>query len=641
MGYGPLVSYAPGVGEGAPVTAGQPLGIDSGLLRLAWTRDGRAHRPLPAARGDPAAGSRPVNAVVLREAGGPEVLRIDTVPDPVPGPGEVVVALRTAALNRRDVFVRKGIAPSPLPVIPGSDGAGVVRALGPGVSGVAEGDEVIILPSLGWGGGEDAPAPGFRILGGPDDGTYAELIRIPAENVFPRPARLSWEEAGALPLAGLTAYRALVSRARIRSGETVLIIGIGGGVATIALHIARAAGCRVLVTSSSDDKIARAAELGAAGGVNYTGDDWPAAVRELAGGGVDVVVDSVGSTWAQSIATPAPRRPRGGLRRHRGRQGRADGPAGDHGAGLPARHHDGQPPRLRRAARRRREPGLGAGHRQRPPAGRGGRRAHARGGRRALRQAGALDLLMDRAPAARALAAARREIGRRAAAGSDDPTLRVDALAAAVEDDPRARRELDEAAAERRRVDRPEAWWEVPGPRAAREARRAEAHHAIDALVLAGELLPDGPGRVRLPGFGATTWRALALLRAGAPGAEGRWAAAVAAEPLADLGDAAPPGLRAEPDPRLAPAAVALHAWEARRQDIRNALMAAEAALATTLDAGHAQSARLLRDDLGELERALAAADSRIARAWEDGLREAGRRRRRRRAGAPSRVPPP
>lgn len=248
-----------------------------------------------------------MNAVVLRETGAPEVLRIDTVPDPVPGPGEVVVALRNAALNRRDVFLRKGIAPSPLPVIPGSDGAGVVRALGPGVSGVAEGDEVIILPSLAWGGGEDAPEPGFRILGGPDDGTYAELIRISAENVFPKPARLSWEEAAALPLAGLTAYRALVSRARIRPGETVLVIGIGGGVATVALHIARAAGCRVLVTSSSDEKIARAVELGAAGGVNYTGDDWPAAVRELAGGaGVDVVVDSVGPTWGQSIATLRP-----------------------------------------------------------------------------------------------------------------------------------------------------------------------------------------------------------------------------------------------------------------------------------------------------------------------------------------------
>jgi NADPH:quinone reductase-like Zn-dependent oxidoreductase len=248
-----------------------------------------------------------VNAVVLRETGAPEVLRLDSAPDPQAGPGEIVVALRAAALNRRDVFLRKGIAPSPLPVIPGSDGAGVVRSLGPGVSGVSEGDEVVILPSLGWGGGEDAPEPGFRILGGPDDGTYAELIGIPAANVFPRPSRLSWEESAALPLAGLTAYRALVSRARIRPGETVLVIGIGGGVATVALHIARSAACRVIVTSSSQEKLDRARELGAAGGVDYTAGEWPAAVRELTGGrGVDVVVDSVGSTWADSIACLRP-----------------------------------------------------------------------------------------------------------------------------------------------------------------------------------------------------------------------------------------------------------------------------------------------------------------------------------------------
>jgi zinc-binding alcohol dehydrogenase/oxidoreductase len=247
-----------------------------------------------------------MQAVVLTETGPPDVLRLGQAPDPSAGPGEVVVALRTAALNRRDVFVRKGIAPSPKPVIPGSDGAGVVRAVGSGVSGISEGDEVVVLPSLGWGGGEDAPAPGFRILGGPDDGTYAELVRLPAENVLPKPPRLSWEEAAALPLGGLTAWRALVSRARIRPGETVLVIGIGGGVATIALHIARAAGCRVIVTSSSDEKIARARELGAEAGVNYTEGDWPAAVRELAGGGVDVVVDSVGSTWADSIACARP-----------------------------------------------------------------------------------------------------------------------------------------------------------------------------------------------------------------------------------------------------------------------------------------------------------------------------------------------
>jgi NADPH:quinone reductase-like Zn-dependent oxidoreductase len=242
-----------------------------------------------------------VNAVVLTETGAPDVLRPGTAPDPVAGAGEVVVALRAAALNRRDVFLRKGIAPSPLPVIPGSDGAGVVHSIGAGVSGLSEGDEVVILPSLGWGGGEEAPAPGFRILGGPDDGTYAELIRIPAENVFPKPGRLSFEEAAALPLAGLTAYRALVSRAGIRSGETVLILGVGGGVATIALHIARAAGCGVIVTSSSDETRARARDLGAAGGVNYTEGDWVAAVKEISGGGVDVVIDSVGSTWADSV----------------------------------------------------------------------------------------------------------------------------------------------------------------------------------------------------------------------------------------------------------------------------------------------------------------------------------------------------
>ena len=248
-----------------------------------------------------------MNAVVLSETGAPDVLRLGEAPDPEPGPGEVVVALRAAALNRRDVFLRKGIAPSPLPVIPGSDGAGVVRSLGPGAAGVAEGDEVVILPSLGWGGGEEAPAPGFRILGGPDDGTYAELIRIPAENVYRKPAGLSWEEAAALPLAGLTAWRALISRARLLPGETVLVLGIGGGVATFALHIARQAGCRVLVTSSSDEKIARARELGADDGVNYTAGDWVAGVRELAGGsGVDVVVDSVGSTWNDSVGCLCP-----------------------------------------------------------------------------------------------------------------------------------------------------------------------------------------------------------------------------------------------------------------------------------------------------------------------------------------------
>lgn len=232
---------------------------------------------------------------------------------------------------------------------------------------------------------------------------------------------------------------------------------------------------------------------------------------------------------------------------------------------------------------------------------------------------------MRSGPAARALSAARREVGRRAGSGGPEPVIAIDRLAASIEDDPAARRELDEAAAERRRTDRPEGWWERPSPRAAREARRAEAHRAVGELVLAGELLPDGPGRVRLPGFGATTWRALAILRSGAPGAPRRWAATVVAEPVADLGEAAPPALRGlRADPRLARAAATLHAWEARRQDARNALITAESSLAATLEGGHGASARLLRDDLAALQGALAEADARIARAWEAGLREAG-----------------
>ena len=158
------------------------------------------------------------------------------------------------------MFLRKGIAPSPLPVIPGSDGAGVVRSLGAGVSGVSEATRS--SSSRRSAGAAARTRPSRPDLGG--DGTYAELIGIPAANVFPRPSRLSWEESAALPLAGLTAYRALVSRARIRPEETVLVIGIGGGVATVALHIARSAG-RVIVTSSSQEKLDRARELGAAG----------------------------------------------------------------------------------------------------------------------------------------------------------------------------------------------------------------------------------------------------------------------------------------------------------------------------------------------------------------------------------------
>ncbi len=170
----------------------------------------------------------------------------------MPGPGEVLVELRAAALNRRDTYVRKGASPIhrfALPLILGSDGAGVRRDTG---------EEVVILPSLDWGESEEAYGAAFRILGGPDNGTYAELVTVPAVNVFPKPARLSFAETAALPLAGLTAYRALFTRARVQKGETVLVLGVGSGVSTLAVSLAVQAGARVIVTSSSAEKLERA-----------------------------------------------------------------------------------------------------------------------------------------------------------------------------------------------------------------------------------------------------------------------------------------------------------------------------------------------------------------------------------------------
>ncbi len=228
-----------------------------------------------------------MKAVLVQEGGG---LAYDDFDDPVAGPGEVVVELKAAAVNRRDMLVRFPPGPAyqfPLPLIPGSDGAGVRRDTG---------EEVVIYGGLGWGPREDAAGPEFRILGGPENGTYAELVKLPAENVFPKPARFSWEEAAAFPLASLTAYRALFVVGQLTGEETVLVLGAGSGVSTMAVSLAAQAGARVLVTSSSQEKIDRAKELGAEGGVLYTEEGWAEAV-----GPVDVVLDSVGSTWRESL----------------------------------------------------------------------------------------------------------------------------------------------------------------------------------------------------------------------------------------------------------------------------------------------------------------------------------------------------
>ena len=223
-------------------------------------------------------------------------LRHETVPDPQPGTGEALVELRAAGLNRRDLLVRTGVYPFPLPLVPGSDGAGVRRDTG---------EEVVVFPGFDWGDREDAPGPGFGILGGPRDGTYAELVALPVENLFPKPSGLSWAEAAAFPLAAVTAFRGLFTRGGLQAGETVLVLGAGSGVSTFAVSLAVQAGARVLVTSSSDEKIVRARALGADAGVNYaTTPDWAPAVEQL--GPVDLVFDSVGSTWQQSLDAVRP-----------------------------------------------------------------------------------------------------------------------------------------------------------------------------------------------------------------------------------------------------------------------------------------------------------------------------------------------
>lgn len=238
-----------------------------------------------------------MQAIVLRDLGGPEHLRLESVPDPQPGPGEVVVRLKAAALNHRDVWIRRGqYAGIKLPVILGSDGAGSVSAVGPKVDAKLLGREVVINPGLDWGADDRVQGPHFRILGLPDDGTYAELVKVPASAVYPKPAGWSWEEAAALPLAGLTAYRAVVSRAQVGKGDWVLVTGVGGGVSQFVVQIAKARGARVVVTSASDDKLGRAKQkLGADGGANYRTGDWAKEIVRLCGGeGPDVVIDSVG-----------------------------------------------------------------------------------------------------------------------------------------------------------------------------------------------------------------------------------------------------------------------------------------------------------------------------------------------------------
>ena len=230
-----------------------------------------------------------MKALVLQED---KSLILTTQEKPVPGPSEVVVAVKASALNHREIWIQKGLYPGmKLPCILGADGAGTIVDLGAEVSADWQDKEVIIYPAYDWGDEEQAPTRQFRVLGMPDPGTIAEYIKLPVSSLVEKPTYLSWEESAAIPVAGLTAWRALVRHGRIAPGSKVLITGIGGGVAQAGLTLAKAFGAEIYVTSSSINKIAKAKELGATAGVNYKDADWHLQLKALSGG-IDIVLDS-------------------------------------------------------------------------------------------------------------------------------------------------------------------------------------------------------------------------------------------------------------------------------------------------------------------------------------------------------------
>ncbi len=252
-----------------------------------------------------------MRAFYLRKHGGFDELEYGDRPDPSPGPGEVLVALKAAALNHLDLFVLRGIPgiTLELPHVGGADGAGVIAAVGQGVHGWSAGDEVVLNPGL-WCGecefcrkGDESLCVRFGLLGEHQPGTFAELVRVPVASLGRRPPHLTWAEAAAFPLVFLTAWRMLGTRVRLEAGETVLVLGIGGGVALAALAIAKRLGARVIVTSGSQDKLRRARERGADEVIDYSQADVAKQVRALTGRrGADVVVETTGAaTWMASL----------------------------------------------------------------------------------------------------------------------------------------------------------------------------------------------------------------------------------------------------------------------------------------------------------------------------------------------------
>lgn len=225
-------------------------------------------------------------------------LKLKEMDEPKAKPGEVVVSLKAAGINRRDLGLIKRYGDNPAALIIGSDGAGVVESVGEDVMDFATGDAVIINPALRWYTNSEAPPPEFDILGMPDHGTFAEKIALPADQLERKPRYLSWEEAGSLVLPGVTGYRALFTKGQLKKGDTLFIPGAGSGVATFLIQFAKNIGARVIVTSRSEEKRQQAEKIGADLAIP-TDSDW---VKELAGETIDLVIDSVGgATFNRSL----------------------------------------------------------------------------------------------------------------------------------------------------------------------------------------------------------------------------------------------------------------------------------------------------------------------------------------------------
>ncbi len=250
-----------------------------------------------------------MKAVLIRRHGGPEVLEVADIPKPRPGPGDALLQVKAAGMNHLDTWVRRGIPGVKLPMILGSDGAGIVAEVSSGPGGLAQGDRVFVAPGFSCGRcaacyrGEETLCRGYGMFGENRDGVQAEYAALPAANLLPLPASLSFEEGAAFPLVFLTAWHMLVARAGLRLGDEVLVHAGGSGVGSAAVQIAKLHGARVYATVGSDEKADKVRALGADAAINYRTLDFLEEVRRLTGKrGVDIVVENVGQeTWEKSL----------------------------------------------------------------------------------------------------------------------------------------------------------------------------------------------------------------------------------------------------------------------------------------------------------------------------------------------------